>query len=128
MVKEYIRDDRTIILAVLPSNVDVATQEILELAKRYDKTGDRTLGVLTMFYIEADMASFLSGMSNEDLDFFAKSQDDPVSDRQIKLYIYTCFLMFKASGSTEHPERAVLASRGMGRSYAYRPPRPHAAI
>ncbi|KAK3936789.1 P-loop containing nucleoside triphosphate hydrolase protein [Diplogelasinospora grovesii] len=47
MVKEYIRDDRTIILAVLPSNVDVATQEILDLAKQYDKTGDRTLGVLT---------------------------------------------------------------------------------
>jgi len=47
MVKRYIKDDRTIILAVLPSNVDVATQEILELAKEYDKTGDRTLGVLT---------------------------------------------------------------------------------
>ncbi|KAK0714521.1 interferon-induced GTP-binding protein mx2 [Lasiosphaeris hirsuta] len=47
MVKRYIKDDRTIVLAVLPSNVDAATQEILELAKEYDKTGDRTLGVLT---------------------------------------------------------------------------------
>jgi len=33
MVKRYIKNDRTIILAVIPSNVDVATQEILELAK-----------------------------------------------------------------------------------------------
>ncbi len=47
MVKEYIQDSRTIILAVLPSNVDVATQEILALAEDYDKTGERTLGILT---------------------------------------------------------------------------------
>ncbi|KAL6910136.1 P-loop containing nucleoside triphosphate hydrolase protein [Trichoderma evansii] len=47
MVKGYIKDDRTIILAVLPSNVDIATQEILELAEDYDKLGERTLGVLT---------------------------------------------------------------------------------
>ncbi|KAJ0272106.1 hypothetical protein COL940_010625 [Colletotrichum noveboracense] len=34
MVKRYIKDSRTVILAVLPSNVDVATQEILTLARR----------------------------------------------------------------------------------------------
>ncbi|KAK4172708.1 P-loop containing nucleoside triphosphate hydrolase protein [Triangularia setosa] len=47
MVIEYIKDPRTIILAVLPANVDVATQEILALAEQYDKAGERTLGVLT---------------------------------------------------------------------------------
>ncbi|KAL1867172.1 hypothetical protein VTK73DRAFT_4284 [Phialemonium thermophilum] len=47
LVRGYIKDDRTIILAVLPSNVDIATQEILELAEEYDKSGERTLGVLT---------------------------------------------------------------------------------
>lgn len=47
MVKEYIRDSRTIILAVLPCNVDVMTQEILALAETYDPTGERTIGVLT---------------------------------------------------------------------------------
>lgn len=47
MVKQYIKESRTIILAVLPSNVDIATQEILELAEDYDKNGERTLGVLT---------------------------------------------------------------------------------
>lgn len=47
MVKDYIRDSRTVILAVLPCNVDVVTQEILALAEEYDKTGDRTLGILT---------------------------------------------------------------------------------
>lgn len=47
LVTRYIKDGRTIILAVLPSNVDIATQEILELAEEYDKNGERTLGVLT---------------------------------------------------------------------------------
>ena len=47
MVKSYIKNDRTIILAVLPANIDIATQEILELAEEYDPNGLRTLGVLT---------------------------------------------------------------------------------
>ncbi|PKS07314.1 hypothetical protein jhhlp_005916 [Lomentospora prolificans] len=47
MVENYVKDRRTIILAVLPSNVDIATQEILSLAEDYDPKGERTLGVLT---------------------------------------------------------------------------------
>ncbi|KAK6193509.1 hypothetical protein LQW54_012376 [Pestalotiopsis sp. IQ-011] len=47
LVKRYVRDSRTIILAVLPANVDIATQEILELAEDYDKHGERTIAVLT---------------------------------------------------------------------------------
>lgn len=47
MVRRYIKNDRTIILAVLPANVDVQTQEILDLAEQYDKEGERTLGILT---------------------------------------------------------------------------------
>ncbi|KAK1996874.1 dynamin family protein [Colletotrichum falcatum] len=47
MVKRYIKNSRTVILAVLPSNVDVATQEILTLAEEADPAGDRTLGILT---------------------------------------------------------------------------------
>lgn len=47
MVKRYITDSRTILLAVIPCNVDVATQEILQLAKDVDPNGCRTMGVLT---------------------------------------------------------------------------------
>ncbi|KAG9375883.1 hypothetical protein A1F94_013627 [Pyrenophora tritici-repentis] len=47
MVRGYIKHSRTIILAVLPSNVDIATQEILTMAEDFDKSGERTLGVLT---------------------------------------------------------------------------------
>lgn len=47
MVKSYMKDPRTIILAVIPCNVDIATQGILKLAKDADPSGLRTMGVLT---------------------------------------------------------------------------------
>ncbi|KAI0868839.1 interferon-induced GTP-binding protein Mx2 [Hypoxylon argillaceum] len=47
MVNKYIHDSRTIILAIMPSNVDPATQEILKLAKKADPTMIRTMAVLT---------------------------------------------------------------------------------
>ncbi|KAL8917694.1 MAG: hypothetical protein Q9172_005722 [Xanthocarpia lactea] len=47
MAERYMDNPRSVILAVVPANVDIATQEILELAKKYDVEGDRTLGVLT---------------------------------------------------------------------------------
>ncbi|PVH73317.1 P-loop containing nucleoside triphosphate hydrolase protein, partial [Cadophora sp. DSE1049] len=47
IMHRHIQDERTIILAVIPSNTDVATQEILTIAKEVDPKGIRTLGVLT---------------------------------------------------------------------------------
>lgn len=47
MVKRYIHESRTIILAVVPCNGDIANQKILTLAKEADPEGKRTLGVLT---------------------------------------------------------------------------------
>ncbi|KAM0236353.1 hypothetical protein ACHAPO_004985 [Fusarium lateritium] len=47
MVQKYIQDSRTIILAVVPCNGDIANQKILTYAKEVDPEGKRTLGVLT---------------------------------------------------------------------------------
>lgn len=47
MVEKYMNNPRSVMLAVIPANVDVATQEILEMAKKADPHQDRTLGVLT---------------------------------------------------------------------------------
>ena len=47
MVQRFIKHKRTIILAVIPANVDIATQEILSIANEVDPHGQRTLGVLT---------------------------------------------------------------------------------
>jgi vacuolar protein sorting-associated protein 1 len=47
MCHKYISDPRTIILCVCASNVDLATSEGITMAKKVDKAGIRTLGVLT---------------------------------------------------------------------------------
>lgn len=47
VVKSYMRDARTIILAIIPSNVDISTQEVLKMAEEADPDGSRTMGVLT---------------------------------------------------------------------------------
>ncbi|KAL8855201.1 MAG: hypothetical protein Q9221_000107 [Calogaya cf. arnoldii] len=47
MVERYLANPRSIIMAVVPANVDIATQEILEMAKVHDPAEQRTLGVLT---------------------------------------------------------------------------------
>lgn len=47
MVQAYMKNPRSIILTVVPANVDIATQEIVEMAHEADPTGERTLGVLT---------------------------------------------------------------------------------
>lgn len=47
MVLDYMKNPRSVMLAVIPANVDVATQEILQMAADVDEGGKRTLGVLT---------------------------------------------------------------------------------
>lgn len=47
MVTRYCKDERTIILAVIPANADMTTSEALQLAQQLDPNGVRTLGVIT---------------------------------------------------------------------------------
>jgi interferon-induced GTP-binding protein Mx1 len=47
LVESYLRQPETVILAVIPSNQDIATIDILERANEYDPAGLRTIGVLT---------------------------------------------------------------------------------
>eukprot|EP01069_Polyplicarium_translucidae_P010847 Polyplicarium_translucidae@DN3402_c1_g1_i2.p1 len=47
MATRYAQDERTIILAVIPANADIATSDALQLARRVDPEGLRTIGVVT---------------------------------------------------------------------------------
>ena len=47
MVLRYMQNQRSIMLAVVPANVDIATQEIIEMAREVDPEGGRTLRILT---------------------------------------------------------------------------------
>src|SRR5262245_2281849 len=47
MVRQYMDNPRSIMLAVIHAEVDIALQDILDMAKKADEDGHRTLGVLT---------------------------------------------------------------------------------
>mmetsp|Transcript_7140 Transcript_7140/g.22532 ORF Transcript_7140/g.22532 Transcript_7140/m.22532 type:complete len:735 (+) Transcript_7140:293-2497(+) len=47
LIDKYLSQERTIVLAVMPANQDIATIDILERAAKADPTGDRTLAVMT---------------------------------------------------------------------------------
>jgi dynamin 1-like protein len=47
IVKYYIQNPNTIILCVLPANVDLANSDALKIAQEVDPHGERTYGVLT---------------------------------------------------------------------------------
>ncbi|KAL4778612.1 P-loop containing nucleoside triphosphate hydrolase protein [Aspergillus varians] len=48
MVQEYMKDPRSVIVAVVPASVSASTQEVIKRAREVDPEGQRTLGVLTM--------------------------------------------------------------------------------
>ncbi|KAH9866334.1 hypothetical protein J1614_008901 [Plenodomus biglobosus] len=47
LVDGYLESSRTIILAVVPASNDIDTQGIIQRARRYDKDGVRTVGIIT---------------------------------------------------------------------------------
>ena len=66
MVQAYMGNPRSVMIAVVPANVDIATQEILEMAREVDPQGQRTIGVLTKPDLvdkgaEANVLDLLSG-------------------------------------------------------------------
>lgn len=47
LIDSYLESSRTIILAVVPASSDVDTQGIIQRARRFDKDGLRTVGIIT---------------------------------------------------------------------------------
>jgi len=47
MALKYVADKRTIILCVIPANIDLTTSEALQMAQSVDPKGLRTIGVIT---------------------------------------------------------------------------------
>ncbi|KAJ3433456.1 dynamin related protein 1 isoform a [Anaeramoeba flamelloides] len=47
MVVQYIRNPKSLILCVIPANIDIANSRAYKLAKEIDPRGERTLGILT---------------------------------------------------------------------------------
>ncbi|KAL2795462.1 P-loop containing nucleoside triphosphate hydrolase protein [Aspergillus keveii] len=73
VVRSYITEPRSIILAVISAKNDFAHQIVLKLARDADSSGDRTLGVITkpdtLVSGSESEAMFLSLARNQDVEF-----------------------------------------------------------
>jgi GTPase Era involved in 16S rRNA processing len=67
MVTKYCRDERTVILAVVPANQDMATSDSLQIARQLDPEGKRTLGVVTKIDIMDKGTDARQMLSNEEI-------------------------------------------------------------
>ena len=47
LVRHYCHNPETLILCVIPANIDLANSEALKFANQLDPNGERTIGVLT---------------------------------------------------------------------------------
>ena len=65
MISEFIEKDSCLILAVTPANIDIANSDALQMAKQFDPTGDRTIGVLTKLDLMDEGTDALDILTNK---------------------------------------------------------------
>ena len=72
MISNYIDNERSIILAVIPARPDIEADPALELIKRYDPESTRTVGVFTkidLMNLDTDIGDYITGDISKDLKF-----------------------------------------------------------
>lgn len=70
LLSSYIKEPKTIILAVMPARTDIEADMALELIKRHDPEGERTIGILTkvdLMNINTDICDYLENNVSRDL-------------------------------------------------------------
>ena len=65
MAGRYCKDPKTIILCVIPANQDMAISDGLKLAREWDRTQERTIGVITKIDIMDKGTSAKKMLMNE---------------------------------------------------------------
>ena len=67
MCEKYCQDKTTIILCVIPANIDLSTSEALSMSMRLDPEGNRTIGVLTKLDLMDHGTSAKKVLLNEEI-------------------------------------------------------------
>jgi hypothetical protein len=83
MVRDYMKNPRSIILAIVSAQSDKQVQKVLRLAREYDPHGDRTVGIIT----KPDMLKKYRGsVAERNYVDMAKNQD-PVSKLRLGWHV-----------------------------------------
>lgn len=88
LARKYIDDPRTIILCVVQGNIDISTSDAIKIAKKVDKDGKRTLGVITKIDLLDKGTNIDNILNNEEIPLYygyvavkGRSQSDIVNNK-----------------------------------------------
>ncbi|CAF0933267.1 unnamed protein product [Rotaria sordida] len=70
LIRQFIRQEGSVILCVFPANVDIATVESFTLAREFDSEGSRTIGVITKSDLAPDNTVLAQQLLMEKPDVF----------------------------------------------------------
>ena len=113
MAQETIKEfEKTNCLEIYGETHPSSTAREADMNSNTYRPSTSDLTEMGLFCIEPEITSSLQDMNNEDLRSFAELHEDPVNDVQIELYVFTCFLLFKRTLSTEHLQQAIQRMEG----------------
>ena len=123
LVADYCeKDDRTIILAVIPANVDLSTSHALAMAKKWDPTGERTIGVITKIDLMDKGTDAVKVLSNKEIPLKygyiavkGRSQEDIVNKMKVKVALDEEDKFFKEHRVYGNLTTGVLGTRSLAK-------------
>jgi len=120
MVKRYCKDERTIILAVMPANADMTTSEALQLAQELDPQGIRTIGVITKIDIMDKGTDARNMLLNKEIPLRlgyigvkGRSQEDITNKVSVHLALKSEMDFFMNHAAYRHMPRELLGTQSL---------------
>mmetsp|Transcript_41754 Transcript_41754/g.110011 ORF Transcript_41754/g.110011 Transcript_41754/m.110011 type:complete len:780 (+) Transcript_41754:51-2390(+) len=110
MTNRYIEDPRTIILAVMAANQDLSTSDALQMARKADPKGTRTIGVLTKIDIMDRGVDAMRSLRNEEIPLrlgYVGIKNRSQEDIQSKMKVQDA-LKAEEKWFSEHPKYSKL--------------------
>jgi GTP-binding protein EngB required for normal cell division len=120
MVTRYCKDERTIILCVVPANADMTTSEALQLAQYLDKDGIRTIGVITKIDIMDKGTDARTMLLNKEIPpklgyigVKGRSQEDVNNKVTVKEALNTEMAFFENHPAYRHLPKQILTTNSL---------------
>lgn len=120
MVTRYCKDERTIILCVIPANADMSTSEALQLSQQLDPSGSRTIGVITKIDIMDKGTDARSMILNKEIPLKlgyigvkGRSQDDVNKKIAVKDALQNEMDFFQHHPAYRHLAKDLLGTRSL---------------
>jgi hypothetical protein len=121
MVSDYIKNDRAIILLVMPARTDLEVDLAFDLAKEYDPDGKRTVGVITKIDLMnngTDISDYLEGRISKSLQlnygYYAIKNQSQSNSHSYTQSLFTLMTQSEKDYFNEHPIYKSMSNERLG--------------